>query len=301
MRSVTIAFLLSIGFVTAGSGQTVDTAILGTVTDAAQAVVPNATVVVSQPSHGFTRSVTTSANGLYEVRYLVPGEYQVEVRADGFSAQRKTGIRIQIGQQAKIDFNLQLGAVQQTIEVNSSAPLLVTETATLGGVVNSERINNLPLNGRKFNDLAILTPGVQVSNPNLNSSSTNGSRISSNGGRNTWGQINIDGITMVNNRSNYVNIYPSIDAIQEFKVQTGNYTAEYGGNAGTNVNVQIKSGTNKLHGNAFEFLRNQAMDARNYFTPSPLPQNILKQNQYGATLGGPVMREKTFFLSYEGL
>src|SRR3954464_10397506 len=210
MRRVTIALLLSTGLVTAGFGQTVDTAILGTITDAAQAVVPNANVVVSQPSNGFTRSVTTSANGLYEVRYLVPGEYQVEVRAASFSAQRKTGIRIQIGQQAKIDFNLQLGAVQQTVEVNSSAPLLVTETATLGGVVNSERINNLPLNGRKFNDLAILTPGVQVSNPNLNSSSTNGSRISSNGGRNTWGQINIDGITMVNNRSNYVNfIRPS--------------------------------------------------------------------------------------------
>ena len=302
MRRVTIALLLSTGLVIVGFGQTVDTAILGTVTDAAQAVVPNATVVVSQPSNGFTRSVTTSAGGLYEVRYLVPGEYQVEVRTGGFSAQRKTGIRIQIGQQAKIDFNLQLGAVQQTVEVNSSAPLLVTETATLGGVVNSERINNLPLNGRKFNDLAILTPGVQVSNPNLNSSSTNGSRISSNGGRNTWGQINIDGITMVNNRSNYVNIYPSIDAIQEFKVQTGNYTAEYGGNAGTNINVQLKSGTNQIHGNAFEFFRNYALDARNFFIPSPLPQSILKQNQFGGTIGGPIIKNKTFFFaSYEGI
>ena len=188
MRHLLFLVAFSIACVLAVQAQTVDTAILGTVTDAAQAVVPNATVVVSQSSNGFTRSVTTSAGGLYEVRYLVPGEYQVEVRRGGFSAQRKTGIRIQIGQQAKIDFNLQLGAVQQTVEVNSSAPLLVTETATLGGVANSERINNLPLNGRKFNDLAILTPGVQVSNPNLNSSRTNGSRISSNGGRNTWGQ-----------------------------------------------------------------------------------------------------------------
>ena len=127
MRTVKLAFLLSIGLAPAGFGQTVDTAILGTVTDSAQAVVPNATVLVSQPSNGFARSTTTSANGLYEVRYLVPGEYQVEVRAGGFSAQRKTGIRIQIGQQAKIDFSLALGAVQQTVEVNSC--LLYTSDA----------------------------------------------------------------------------------------------------------------------------------------------------------------------------
>jgi outer membrane receptor protein involved in Fe transport len=297
-----LTILLWMGLGLAVTGQTVDTGILGTVTDAGQAAVPNATVVVSQPANGFSRTLSSGPNGLYEVRYLVPGDYDVEVRANGFSTQRKTGIHIQIGQQAKIDFSLQLGTVQQTVEVTSSAPLLVTETATLGGVVSSERINNLPLNGRKFNDLAILTPGVQVSNPNLNSSSTNGSRISSNGGRNTWGQVNIDGITMVNNRSNYVNIYPSIDAIQEFKVQTGNYTAEYGGNAGTNINVQLKSGTNSFHGDAFEFLRNYAMDARNFFVPSPLPQSILKQNQFGGTIGGPIVHDKTFFFaSYEGI
>jgi len=302
MRNIIFSALVVGSFAAGGLAQTVDTAILGIVTDSAQAGVPGATVVISQPAKGLSRTVNTSPGGLYELRYLVPGEYQVEVQANGFRAERRTGIQIQIGQQARIDFLLQVGTVQQTVEVTSSAPLLQTETATLGGVVNSERINNLPLNGRKFNDLAILTPGVQVSNTNLASSSTDGSRISSNGGRNTWGQVNVDGITMVNNRSNYVNIYPSIDAIQEFKVQTGNYTAEYGGNAGTNVNVQIKSGTNKLHGNAFEFLRNQAMDARNYFTPSPLPQNILKQNQFGGTVGGPVIRDKTFFFaSYEGI
>ena len=192
----------------------------------------------------------------------------LEVQSQGFRTARKTGIDIQISQQAKIDISLQVGEVQQTVEVSHYA-FVQTESATLAGVVGQERIENLPLNGRKFSDLAILTPGVSVSNTDIHSSSTAGATIAGNGGRAVWGQVNVDGITMVNNRHAYVNVYPSVDAIQEFKVQTGNYTAEYGGNAGTNVNIQIKSGTNRLHGDLFEFFRNDALDARNYFRPSP--------------------------------
>ena len=298
VRSIPFVLLLVSGIFL--NGQTIDTAILGTVVDSAQASIPNAEVTIGQITTGVTRTVRTNSEGIFELRYLVPGEYVVEVKADGFRSEKRTGIGIQIGQQAKIAFALQVGSVTQTLEVQATSPLLQTEDATLAGVVSSNRITNLPLNGRKFNDLAILTPGVQVSNPDNHSSSTAGSTIASNGGRPTWGQVNVDGITMVNNRSNYVNIFPSIDAIQEFKVQTGNYSAEYGGNAGTNVNVQIKSGSNQIHGDLFEFFRNDALDARNYFLPSPLPQNILKQNQFGATIGGPVIKDKTFFfLSYE--
>jgi outer membrane receptor protein involved in Fe transport len=283
-------------------GQTVDTAILGTVVDSGGGAVANATVTVTQSTTAVSKAANTGADGAYEFRYLLPGQYVVEVKSSGFNAERRSGIDIQLGQAAKVDFTLQVGAVQQTIEVRSAPPLLQTENASLGEVVGSERIENLPLNGRKFDDLAILTPGVQVYNPDLHSSSTDGSQIGGNGGRLIWGQVNVDGITMVNNRHNYVNLYPSIDAIQEFRVQTGNYSAEYGGNAGTNVNIQIKSGANQFHGDLFEFFRNYAIDARNYFSPSPLPQNILKQNQYGATFGGPVVHDKTFFfLSYEGL
>jgi hypothetical protein len=282
--------------------QTVDTAILGIVLDSAGGAVANATVTVTQSATGLVKTAQTRADGSYEFRYLLPGQYVVEVKAAGFNAERRSGIDLQLAQQAKVDFSLQVGGVQQTIEVKATPPLLQTENASLGEVVGTERIENLPLNGRKFVDLAILTPGVQVYNPDLHSSSTDGSQIGGNGGRLIWGQVNVDGITMVNNRHNYVNLYPSVDAIQEFKVQTGNYSAEYGGNAGTNVNIQIKSGTNQFHGVLFEYLRNYAMDARNYFSPSPLPQNILKQNQYGATFGGPAIRDKTFFfLSYEGL
>jgi outer membrane receptor protein involved in Fe transport len=301
-KEICFACVVVLAAISLGQAQTVDTAILGTVTDPAGGAVANATITVTQPSTGLTHTASTSAGGNYEVRYLVPGEYVVEVKAPGFSVQRRAGIVLQLSQQAKIDVSLQVGEVQQTVEVQSTAPLLQTENAVLGGVVGTAQIESLPLNGRKFDDLAILTPGVQIYDPDLHSSSSDGSQILGDGGRKIWGQVNVDGITMVNNRHNYVNLFPSMDAIQEFKVQTSNYSAEYGGNAGTNVNIQIKSGTNQFHGDVFEFLRNDAMDARNYFSPDSVPQNVLKQNQYGATFGGPIIHDKTFFfLSYEGI
>ena len=142
--------------------QTLDTGILGTVLDPTGAVVAGAPVTITQPATGLVRSVKTGADGKYEVRYLVPGEYTVEVRAPGFRAERRTGIVIQIGQQARMDFSLQVGEVVETIDVNSAAPLLQTENAVLGQVVAPERIVNLPLNGRNFGLLAALTPGVTV-------------------------------------------------------------------------------------------------------------------------------------------
>ncbi len=302
MRYLLCLFLLAATCVSPVHAQTVDTAILGTVLDNSGAPVSGAALTILQPSTGLSRTATTSPDGTYEIRYLVPGEYVVEVRFAGFRGERRTGVVIQLGQQARIDFTLQVGGVQETVEVNAGVPLLQTENATIAGVVGQERIESLPINGRRFDDLAVLTPGVSVYNPDLHSSSTDGSEIGGNGGRLIWGQVNVDGITMVNNRHNYVNIYPSLDAIEEFKVQTGNYSAEYGGNAGTNVNIQIKSGTKQFHGNLFEFFRNEALDARNYFAPAPQPKNELRQNQFGGTLGGPVWKDKTFFFaSYEGI
>ena len=162
----------------------------------------------------------------------------------------------------------------------------------------TERIVNLPLNGRNFLQLASLTPGVQVSEE----SNAQRTRVIANGSRDIWMQVNINGITAVNNRHNFVNFYPSIDAIQEFKVQTGNYSAEYGGNAGANINLQLRSGTNQFHGSVFEFLRNDKLDARGYFRPAPLPKDVLRRNQFGTVVSGPVIRDRTFFMAgYEGM
>jgi len=283
------------------AAQTLDTGIVGTVSDPAGASVAAANVTISNKATGVTRAVKTAADGKYDVRYLVPGEYTVEVQAPGFRTGRRTGVVVQINQQARIDFQLQIGEVQETVEITAAAPLLQTENATLGEVVAAERIVNLPLNGRSFVQLAVLTPGVRVYEPSLYTASTDGSRIVANGARDSWMQLNIDGITLVNNRSNYVTLFPVLDALQEFKVQSGNYSAEYGGNAGANTNLQLRSGTNRFHGSLWEFLRNDKLDARGYFRPEPFPKDILRRNQFGGVFSGPIRKDKTFFLaSYEG-
>jgi len=279
------------------SAQSLDTGLLGIITDPGGAVITGAAVTITQPETGFTRTVQTSAEGAYEVRYLRPGDYTVEVKASGFRGERRTGIVLQISQLARIDFKMQVGQVQETIEVSSAAPILQTESAVLGEVVAHERVVNLPLNGRNFLQLSTLTPGVVVQEE----SNGQRTRVIANGARDIWMQVNINGITAVNNRANFVNFYPSIDAIQEFKVQSANYSAEYGGNAGVNINVQLRSGTNQLHGALFEFLRNDNLDARGYFRPRPLPKDVLRRNQFGAVVAGPARKDKTFFMvGYEG-
>ena len=296
-----LCLLATSGLAYGAAAQSVDTGFLGTATDASGAVLPGATVTITATATKVSRTLVTGPGGEYAVRYLTPGTYDVTVAAPGFATQTHKGVVLQLGQQDKLDFALTAGT-EQVVQVQGTQPLLQSENAALGAVIGPERTQNLPLNGRKFDDLAVLTPGVSVYNPDNHSSSTDGSAISANGGRSTWGQVNLDGVTMTNNRHAYVNLYPSIDAIQEFRVQTGNYSAEYGGSAGSNVNIQLKGGTNEFHGSVFEFIRNNAVDARNYFLPAPLPKNVLKQNQFGATLGGPILKERTFFfLSYEGL
>ena len=298
-RSMFAAILCS---ATITKAQTVDTSILGNVTDPSGSTITGAVVKVHAEGTGQEKSVSTGSNGQYILQYLTPGAYTITVSAPNFSETVRKNIDVALAHQVHLDFALTLGSTSQVVEVTSTQPLLQTENASLGTTVDTNRTVNLPLNGRKFNDLAVLTPGVRIANPDNHSSSTAGSSIASNSGRADWGAVEVDGVTMTNNRSAYVNNYPSVDAIEEFRVQTGNFSAQYGFSAGSNVSVQLKSGTNKFHGSAFEFIRNDAVDARNYFRPVSLKKNVLKQNQFGATLGGPVLRDKTFFfLSYEGL
>jgi hypothetical protein len=288
-----------------GSGmlaaQTLDTAILGNVTDPSGAAVSGAAVTISQTGTGIKRTTQTASDGKYEIRYLVPGEYSVEVQAPGFRAALAKSLALQINQQARLDVALQVGDVKQAIEVTATTQLLQTENGTLGEVVSQERIVNLPINGRTFTQLAALTPGVRVTEVNQYNS-TGGSRIIANGARDAWLQVNLNGVSIVNNRSNYITMFPSLDALSEFKVQTGNYSAEYGGNAGANVNVQLRSGTNEFHGTLFEFFRNDKLDTRNFFRPGPFPKDVLRRNQFGTVISGPIIRNKTFFMaSYEAI
>lgn len=271
------------------TAQTLDTAILGVVTDPSGAVVTSAAVTIEQPATGLTRKVLTNSEGAYEVRYLLPGEYNVEVSAPGFTTERRTSVVLQTGQQARLNFPMQVGQVTERTNVVAEVPLLQTENAALGEVVSTERVSNLPLNGRRFIDLAALTPGVTVRTEDQFS------LVRANGTRDTTMALTFDGVKATANRWAFVAIFPPLDAIQEFKVQTGNYSAEYGGNGGANVNVQLRSGTNSFHGSAYEFLRNDTLDARNYFSPAPLPKDSLRRNQFGAVVSGRIIRDKAFF------
>jgi hypothetical protein len=282
--------------------QTVDTAIIGTVSDSTGAVIPGAQVTVSSPATGIEKRAVTSSTGEYGVTYLAPGKYDIRISAGGFSFYEQKGIELEINQQAKINVTLQVGGSQQVVEVQTVQPLLQSEDSSLGVVVGPVQASNLPLNGRKFNDLAILTPGVQIEDTDTHSGASGGATINAFGNADAWSLANVDGIIMSRNREAQINIYPSVDSIQEFKVLTTNYEAEYGDTAGTITNIQLKSGTNAFHGDVFEYFRNTAMDARNFFRVAPLPKQVLKQNQFGATIGGPILKNRTFFfLSYEGL
>ncbi len=278
-------------FATALFGQSADTGILGSVTDQSNAAVVGATVTIASPATGFNRSVVTGPDGQYEVRYLLPEDYVVQVRMNGFRPERTSGITLRIGQLPRVDFKLQVGAVSEAVEVSAQGVLLDTQSGTMAATVSEERIVDLPLNGRNYVSLGNLTPGVVAS----------GTSFAANGARSFYEQISYDGTSVIQQRSNNGAPPPIIDAIQEFKIQTGNYSAEYGGNAGANVQVQIRSGTNRFHGSAWDFLRNNDMDARGYFRPAPQPKNVLRQNQFGGMLSGPIRKDKTFFIvAYEG-
>jgi carboxypeptidase family protein/TonB-dependent receptor-like protein len=280
------------------AAQSADTAILGTVTDPAGAVIVGATVTATQPETGIARDAKSNGEGLYEIRYLRPGQYLLEVKAPGFRTERRTGIVLQINQQARFEVRLQVGEVVETVEISSAAPLLQTESAVVGDVIAQQRIVNLPLNNRNFLQLSIMTPGVRIKEE----SNGERTRVVANGNRDIWMQVNINGIKAVNNRAPFVNFYPSVDAIQEFKVQSSNYSAEYGGQSGANINVQLRSGTNELHGSVFEFLRNDKTDARGYFAPPSQSKPVLRRNQFGGVIAGPIQKSKLFaMVGYEAV
>lgn len=288
---------LGMGLLLAGVGvvaptvqaQTVDTGVLGAVTDASGAAIPAATVTITNTATGVSKVAHTGAKGTYEAHYLVPGTYMVSATANGFTTAVRT-LTLALSQMARVNLPLAVGEQSTKVEVRGTAPLLNTTSGGLSSAISPEQTVNLPLNGRQFSQLAVETPGVSVS------SSPTGARFIANGARNVWMQVNIDGTTAVDNRQNFVALFPSIDAIQEFRVDTSDYSAEYGGNAGAIVNVQLKSGSNQFHGGAWEFLRNDALDARNYFRPAPFAKNRLHRNQFGGMLGGPIQKNKSFFM-----
>jgi outer membrane receptor protein involved in Fe transport len=294
-----IAALIS--FSIAALGQLSTATASGTVTDPTGAVVPNATVRFMQTETNFTRDTKTDGQGSYHATFLPTGPYTVKVDAEGFKSTVQSGIVLTVNQQATLNFSLQLGVQTTAVEVTAQVPLLNQENSVLGATVDNHQIENLPLVGRNVYDLLSITPGVQ-NVQNENSIGMPMQHVIINGSTdNMVGQVTyyLDGGLNMTGVRNTGNVLPNPDAMDQFNIQTSNFSAEYGRTGAAVVSVVTKSGTNTIHGSIFEFHQETNFNATSYLQTSRTPQHI---NRFGATLGGPVLKDKIFFFgTYGGL
>ncbi len=272
--------------------------ILGTVTDASGAVLPGATVKIVNPATNLTREVATNEDGNFRVDQLPVGVYQVEIEKQGFKKEIRANVKVDIDQRARVDAALSAGAVTEVVNINAEASLIQRDDSTLGQVIEERKIVRLPLNGRNFSQLAYLVPGAFAPRPGSGLGARGGFAVA--GMHESYNQFLLDGINNNGAGTMEINARINIDAVGEFKVQTGVFQAQYGRYAGSQVDVVTKSGTNKFHGTAFAFTRNDNLDTRNAFDTNiakgaPLPE--FKRHQYGGTIGGPVIKDKLFFFA----
>src|SRR5438094_695385 len=298
----------------------VDTgSITGTVKDASGAVVSGAKVTLTNEGNGAALTTTTTSDGVYKFSPVRIVNYKIDATAQGFQTVSQTHVIVNVSANVLVDFTLKPGSATSTIEVTAAPPALQTQDAAVGQVMDSRNVNNLPLNGRNFTFLAQLSAGVNSPQADTRGNAASGA-FAANGNRPAQNNYMLDGIDNNSdtvdflNGTNYV-VLPPVDAIQEFKVQTSGFSAEFGRSGAAVLNATIKSGTNELHGAVWEFFRNDKLDAADYFERNILPngttqtrKGLLRQNQYGFSVGGPVViphlfdgRNKVFFFGdYEG-
>jgi hypothetical protein len=288
------------------NGQVDEGAITGTVQDSSGAVVPNADVVLVNTDQGITVQTKSNGSGGYTFSPVRIGHYQLSVSAPGFSKTTQKNLTVQVAQTLQVNVSLKPGGATETVEVNTAPPVLQTEEASVGQVISGTEVNNLPLNGRNFTFLAQLGAGMQTPQADTRGNAQSGA-FSANGLRPSQNNYLIDGIDNNSNNVDFLNgtnfvILPPVDAIQEFKVQTADFSAELGRSAGAVLNATIKSGTNSIHGALWEFFRNDKLDAADYFENNTgQPRGKLRQNQFGASFGGPIIKNKVFiFGDFEG-
>jgi len=291
--------LLILAFTTVAYGQGTGT-IHGQVNDPSGLALPRAQVTAILEERGTTRVTASDAQGSYVLPLLPIGTYTIRVGAQGFKEFSQQGVTLDANENARVDATLQVGAVNEKVEVTAEAPLIDTRSSVVGTLVDSRRVLELPINGRNVISLAGLLPGSsQVVAPQTFTGDRSGPTISVSGSRGNENLFLFDGSEFNAIFRNTGLNFPPPDALQEVRVLTSSFSAEYGRNAGSVFNVVAKSGTNQIHGAVWEFLRNQDLNARNFFAPGK-PQLI--QNQFGAAAGGPIVRNKLFvFSSYEGL
>jgi hypothetical protein len=288
-------------------GQVDQGSVSGVVQDASGAVVPNAKVTLLNKDQGLSLETATQANGEYTFTPVRIGNYSLSVTAPGFSTTTQENLQVSVAQHLQVNIQLKTGATTETVEVNTTPPLLQTEEGSVGQVIGERSVNSLPLNGRNFTFLAQLGAGVNTPQADTRGNAASGA-FTANGLRPAQNNYLLDGIDNNSDTVDFLNgtnfiVLPPVDAIQEFKVQTADFSADLGRAGGAVLNATIKSGTNSFHGAVWEFLRNDKLDAADWFTNNNgTAKGELRLNQFGASIGGPIIRNKMFFFGdYEGL
>jgi carboxypeptidase family protein len=307
-RRVLVTLLVALLLPMYAAAQTVSGTILGTVTDSSGSVIPNAKVTIVNEGTGLTRTVQTDTNGEYTAPSLPTGRYTVITELTGFKTTTVSNIELGVDQRVRLTTKLEVGTMTESVSVEAASPLVQTSSSELGTTVTSAQIEALPLNGRNFVNLTRTLPGVLRGIPGSNIDGAGSlawrasASFSANGQRTRDNNFMLDGVDNNETWLQTVVIFPSVDALDEFKLQTSTYSAEFGRSLGGVVNLQIKSGTNALRGSAFEFHRDDAFDANNFFNNrAHRDKPDFTQNQFGGTLGGPVFRDRTFFFGdYQG-
>src|SRR6266849_135907 len=287
--------------------------ITGTVVDSSGRVMPNVGVSITNVATGINRTVTTNEDGLYIAPNLLPASYELTFTAPGFKTDVRSGIELTVGATVTLNTTMQVGGSKEIVQVQTEAPDVQLATSDISAVVNATTVRELPLNGRSWTDLATLQPGVNriQTQPDFAAGTDRGNRgfgqqLTISGARPQQNNYRLDGVSL----NDYANGAPGsvlggslgVDAIQEFSVLTSNYSAEYGKTSGGVVNAITRSGTNQFHGSAYEFLRNSALDAKNYFESGDAAKAPFKRNQFGGAIGGPLDKNRTiFFADYEGI
>ena len=297
---VTAALLIPTSY-----AQTITGAITGTVTDQTGAVVPNVKVTATNQATNLTTTVNTNESGIYNLLFLPVGSYRVNAEASGFKSASLGPFTLEVNQTARLDIPLQVGQTTETVEVTTAAPVLQTESASTGDTISANTATTVPLRGRNFASLTLLVPGTITPNPNAFDTvgrNSTGGRPYVNGNREQTNNFLLDGADINESIDNFVGYSPNVDALQEVRVMTGNAGAEFGNANGAVVNMTLKSGSNEFHGNLFEFLQNDKLNANGFFNNrSNIKRGLFKRNIFGGTLGGPVIKNRAFFfVDYQG-
>jgi hypothetical protein len=308
LRIVWLALLTLGSAIPTAHGQAVSGTILGTVTDSSGGVIGNAKVTIVNEGTSLTRTVTADPNGEYTAPSLPPGRYTVMTEMPGFKALALSNIDLGVDQRVRIDLKLEVGAMTESVSIRAETPLVQTSSSELGTTVTDQEIEALPLNGRNFVNLTRTVPGVLRGIPGANIDGAGSlawrasASFSANGQRPRDNNYMLDGVDNNETWLQTVVVFPSVDALDEFKLQTSTYSAEFGRSLGGVVNLQIKSGTNAMRGSAFEFHRDDAFDANNFFNNrAGRSKPDFQQNQFGGTFGGPIFKDRTFFFAdYQG-